>query len=228
MKRILALFFLLFLVTPALAANLFTTTVMDTTVQEVQDVILEIMTRENFTIDEVDENKVVVGKQGAPMLFAPPVFSRVKFNMLPRDGNIKLLVTQVDSAGSQSQQRSIDHLIPLIREIRNRIDGTPREKISNETVTAAGGTGGQKALGIRLGEKNGEGYIVIARVETGSKAAEAGLAAGDILVEVNGRSAKEFQVKDLQSYLETKWSQKASILAVYSREGKTNLAAIKD
>lgn len=212
------------------AAKLFTTTILGTTVQQVQDVIIEVMTRENYTLEEVDDNKVIMGKQGPSVLFMPGPYSRVRFNILPRDGNIRLMVNQVDSQGPQSMQQTVAHLVPLIREIRNRLDGTPKEQITNETATTTSGpvAPAGKSLGIRLGEKNGEGFIVIERVEPGSKAAEAGLNKLDILLEVNGRSTKEFDVKGLQAYLEEKWGQRASILLIYSREGETEIATIKE
>jgi len=212
------------------AANLFTTTIIKATIQEVQDAIIAVMTREKFTLEEVDDNKVVVGKQGASVLFMPGTYSRVRFNMLTRDTNVKLMVNQVDSLGPQSQQRAVAPLVPLIKEIRNRVDGTPKEAITNETITTVTGTENQagKSLGIRLGKKNAEGYIVIEKVEPGSKAAQTCLAALDVLLEVNGRSTKDFEVSALQVYLEEKWSQKASIVAVFSREGNTDIVTIKD
>ena len=48
------------------------------------------------------------------------------------------------------------------------------------------------------------------------------------VLEVNGRSTKEFDPGSLKAYLEEKWSQKASIILVYSREGKTDLVTIKE
>jgi hypothetical protein len=212
------------------AANLFTTTIMGATIQEVQDAIIEVMTREKFTLEEVGDNKVVMGKQGPSVLFIPGAYSRVRFNMLVRDTNVKLMVNQVDSLGPESQQRPVDSLVPLIKEIRNRVDGTPKEQITNETVTPAATAANQagKSLGIRLGRKNADGYIVIEKVEPASKAAQTGLAALDVLLEVNGRSTKDFEVSALQAYLEEKWSQKASLVVVFSREGKTDLVTIKD
>lgn len=212
------------------ASMLFTTTIMGAAVQEVQDAIIAVMTREKYTLEEVDDNKVVMGRQGASVLFMPGAYSRVRFNMLPRDGNIRLLVNQVDSQGPQSQQRPISALVPLIREIRNKVDGTPMDQITNETATASAGTEipKGKTLGIVLGAKNTEGFIVIERVETGSKGAETGLAAQDVMLEVNGRSTKDFEPGSLKAYLEEKWSQKASIIVVYSREGKTDLVTIKE
>lgn len=212
------------------AANLFTTTIMGATIQEVQDAIIEVMTREKFTLEEVGDNKVVVGKQGPSVLFIPGAYSRVRFNMLVRDTNVKLMVNQVDSLGPESQQRPVGPLVPLIKEIRNRVDGTPKEQITNETVTPAATAANQagKSLGIRLGRKNADGYIVIEKVEPASKAAQTGLAALDLLLEVNGRSTKDFEVNALQAYLEERWSQKTSLVVVFSREGKTDLVTIKD
>lgn len=211
------------------AKTLFTTTLLRATIPQVQDVIIEIMTREKFTVEEVDNNKVVVGKQAPAVLFMPGAYSRIRFNLLVRDENIKLLVTKVDSLGAQSQQQPIDPLVPLIKEIKNRVDGTPKDQIINETVTSAATASQEgKPLGIRLGTKTPEGYIVIENVAPGSKAAEAGLESLDVVIEVNGRSAREFDVNGLKSFLAEKWAQKASILIVYSREGKTDLATIKE
>lgn len=212
------------------ATHLFTTTILGATIQEVQDAIIEVMTREKFTLEEVDDNKVVVGKQGASVLFIPGAYSRVRFNMLIRDTNVKLMVNQVDSLGPESQPRPVAPLVPLIREIRNRVDGTPKEQITNETVTTVPASANQagKSLGIRLGKKDAEGYIVIEKVDPGSKGAQTGLAALDVLIEVNGRSTKDLEVNALQAYLEEKWSQKASLVVVFSREGKIDLVTIKD
>ncbi len=44
-----------------MAATIYTTTINETTIR-VQDVILEIMMGKNFYIDDVDANKVIVGK----------------------------------------------------------------------------------------------------------------------------------------------------------------------
>ena len=106
----------------------------------------------------------------------------------------------------------------------------PARTAANETATASAGTEipKGKTLGIVLGAKNTEGFIVIERVETGSKGAETGLAAQDVMLEVNGRSTKDFEPGSLKAYLEEKWSQKASIIVVYSREGKTDLVTIKE
>lgn len=44
--------------TPAMAAAIYTTTINETTIPRVQDVILEIMTGKNFCIDDVDANNL--------------------------------------------------------------------------------------------------------------------------------------------------------------------------
>ena len=86
----------------------------------------------------------------------------------------------------------------------------------------------EKALGIRLGAKLENGHIVIKDIDSASVAADAGLVAGDLIVEVNGRPSKDFDVNALQSYLANKSAQKSAIFLVYARNGNQNLVTLKD
>ncbi len=120
MKKFTLLILLLALFsTPAMAATIYTTTINETTIPRVQDVILEIMMGKNFYIDDVDANKVIVGKNFGDGIWVPTTFCKVKFNLLERDGNVKVMVTQTDTVGLASRQRPIDHLVPFIQEIKN-------------------------------------------------------------------------------------------------------------
>lgn len=216
--------------TPAMAATIYTTTINETTIPRVQDVILEIMMGKNFYIDDVDANKVIVGKNFGDGIWIPTTFCKVKFNLLERDGNVKVMVTQTDTVGLVSRQRPIDHLVPFIQEIKNTIDGTPVTQISSEAVNQLPGSGNvrEKALGIRPGAKPGNGCIVIKDIDSASIAADAGLVAGDRIVEVNGRPSKDFDVNALQSYLANKSAQKSAIFLVYARDGKEHLVTLKE
>lgn len=86
----------------------------------------------------------------------------------------------------------------------------------------------EKALGIRPGAKPGNGCIVIKDIDSASIAADAGLVAGDRIVEVNGRPSKGFDVNALQSYLANKSAQKSAIFLVYARNGKESLVTLKE
>lgn len=229
-KSILAFMLLIIFSVPALAATIYTTTVNETTIPIVQDVILEIMMGKNFYIDEVDANKVIVGKNFGDGIWVPTTFCKVKFNLLERDGNVKMMVTQTDTTGIVSRQRPVDHLIPFIQEIKNKIDGTPVSQISSEAVNQLPGSGNvrERALGIHLGTKLENGYIIIKDVDPASIASEAGLIPGDLIVEVNGRKSSSFDVNSLKSYLANKSAQKSSILLIYSRGGQENLVTLKD
>lgn len=231
MKKVMySIICLLLFSTAAAAATLYTVTIKETTIPRVQDVVLEVMMGKNFFIDEVDANKIVVGKNFGDGIWVPTTFCKVKFNLLERDGNVKMMVTQTDTVGVVSRQRPVDHLIPFIQEIKNKIDGTPVSQIASEAVNQLPGSGNvrEKALGIRLGSKLENGYIVIDGIDSASIAADAGLAAGDLVVEVNGRPSKDFDVNALQSYLANKSAQKSAIFLVYSRGGKEQLVTLKD
>ncbi len=82
----------------------------------------------------------------------------------------------------------------------------PYTQISSEAVNQLPGSGNvrEKALGIRLGTKLENGHIVIKDIDSASIAADAGLVAGDLIVEVNGRPSNDFDVNALQSYLANK------------------------
>ena len=151
-----------------MAATIYTTTINETTIARVQDVILEIMMGKNFYIDDVAANKVFVGKPVTQI-------SSEAVNQLPGSGNVP-----------------------------------------------------EKALGIRLGAKLEYGHIVIKDIDSASVAADAGLVAGDLIVEVNGRPSKDFDVNALQSYLANKSAQKSAIFLVYARNGNQNQVTLKD
>ena len=235
MKRILGMLLiiltlLIVMASSSFAAKLYTTTIHETTVEEVQDMILEVMTGKNFTVDEVDKYKIIVAKNFGDGFWVTSQLCKVKFNMLERDGNIKLMVSETELVqGQLARQRSIDHLIPLIKEIRNKIDGTPMDQIASEAVNQLPGSGNerQKALGIILGDKNGEGYILIAKVEPGSLAADEGLLPKDIIIEVNVCITKEMESSALKSYLANKFAANASIMLFYNRNDTTEMVILK-
>lgn len=213
------------------AATLFTTTIRETKVSVVQDMILDVMTGKNFSVDEVDQHKIVVAKNFGDGVFLASKLCKVKFNMLERDGNVKLMVSEVELIqGQMMRQRSIDHLVPLIREIRSKIDGTPENQIANEVVNQLPGSGKvrEKSLGIVLGERSEDGCIRIKQIEPGSKAAEAGLLAKDTILEINGRSTKDMDTPSLKAYMANKAANKSSIIITYSRNSETNTLTIKN
>jgi C-terminal processing protease CtpA/Prc len=82
-------------------------------------------------------------------------------------------------------------------------------------------------LGIVLGQKDEKGFIVIDRIEPGSLAADAKLVKGDLIIEVNGRSTREFEVSTLSTYLANKAAEGSSILVLYERDGKQEMVTLK-
>lgn len=182
-------------------------------------------------MDEVDPYKVVMTKTFSDgVLFQVTRICFVKFNLLERDGNVRMMVSEIENMGGQAvRQRSIDHLIPLIREIRSKIDGTPTQDIANDAVNQLPSSGNErkKSLGLGLGNKNSDGYAVITFVEDGSKAAEAGMVAQDVLLEVNGRSTKDMDLAALKAYLANKSAKESSLILVYSRNGAQSVVMVK-
>ena len=216
------------LASQASAAQMYITTIRDTNIKQVQDTIIDVTSAKNFTVDAVEPYKVVVTKDFGDGFWAATHHCMVKFNMLERDGNIKLTVTETELVqGFVHRARSIDQLIPMIKEIRNKIDGTPSEAITNELVKEEPGTPREKPVGLTLGEKNAEGLIPVLKVETGSKAAEVKLASGDLIAEIDGKPSTDFDQKTLSAYIENKIVGKGSVILVYVRNDKKDLLVLR-
>ena len=133
---ILSCLLFLSLSTRAFATQIFITTIQNVTVEQFQDVALDYMTSKNFALDRVENHTITFTKGFGDGFWIASRNMIIKFNTLPRDGNLKLVVTQMEDSPqiSRKGQRSIEHLIPLIKEIRHRIDGTPIDQIQNESA----------------------------------------------------------------------------------------------
>ena len=228
MKKILfvALFVLLGC-NAAWGAQVFVTTVQSTDIRQVQDVSIEYMMGRNFAVDRVEEYTLTFTKGFGDGFWLASRNMVVKFNMLARDGNVKLMVTQFENSPQAwlSGQRAIEHLIPLIRNIRHSIDGTPQDQIENEAVNQGADDSDTSPNKQKAVVKSGLSFdgLNVKSVEAGGIAEKAGLKAGDRIVEINARPADEKTLKDL----DTRLASGRSVMVVYEREGKKDVATLK-
>lgn len=229
-KAILSMCLIVLFSATALAASLYITTIQEANIEQVQDALIEVMTGKNFTINEVTPHKVTFNKNFGDGIFIATTEQTVIFNLISRDGNVKMMVTQTEIAqGVWKRQRSIDHLVPIIKDIRNAIDGTPHDLIRNEAVNQLPGAGNEreKTLGIVISEKDAQGKFRVEKVTPGSYAAEKQIAAGDILLEINGRSTENYDKSALESYIANKWGQGASLVFAFDRAGDIKVVTLK-
>ena len=211
---------------------IFIATINDCTAEEVQNVIINKMVSRNFTIEEITPYKMVFQKNfndlGGYSRYFP------QFNIVSNDNNVKLIVTQE----SQSQnvwgqnfvgQSGIKHLIPIIQEIKHDIDGTPIDLIKNEAVNQLPNSGNEpeKMLGIKLTDKDMNGYYRIKEVAAGSFAAEKGVYINDIIHEINGMSLSDMDKDAVESYIANKWGTGSSLVMVIEHEGQKNIISLK-
>jgi hypothetical protein len=216
-KWLLAVSLVVGLCGAAFGAQVFTTTIQDTTIKEVQDVSLEYMMEKNFAIDRVEDYILTFTKSfGDGWLVSRNMI--VKFNMLQRDGNVKLMVTQLEDIPlvAMKGQRSIEHLIPLIKDIRHSIDSTPLDQIINEATNQQPNPD-VKTSGLAFKA------LQISAVEAGSMAEKAGLQVGDTILEVNGGTANEKTLKDIDVRL----AAGRSVMLTYERAGKQDVVTLK-
>lgn len=101
--------------------------------------------------------------------------------------------------------------------------------MKNEAVDQLPGSGNRRAkpLGIQwAGVLSGKGIEIVA-VEPASLAADAGVLAADLVVEVNGHSVKDMTPDALRSYLANKMAAGSSLMFGIERAGEIELVVVK-
>ena len=235
MKRLsIAIAMLLIFVSTSFAAAIYTTTIKDCSVEQVQDVLIEIMTGKNFVINEVTPYKITFDKNFGDGFWTAAQNTTVRFNLLERDGNIKMMVSETEKisngwGGFFERKRSIDHLIPIIKEVRNSIDNTPKDEIINEAVDQQPGSGNEreKKLGLTLTDKDDQNVYRVKSVEPGSASSEAKIIINDKILEINGRALSSMDKEAVTSYIANKWASGASFILLIEHEGEQRLVTIK-
>lgn len=230
MKRLrTALFIFLSIIvlsTAASAAVMFTTTVTETDIPAVQEAIINVFTPKGFAIVDLGPNKVELNKSFGDGFFAAIRNRTVIFTLIQQGENVRMMVAQNElNQGIVRLQNNIDHLIPLIREVRNSVDGTPPDRIVNDTPAP-----GEKekeleeTIGLTLKAADG-GYT--AEVAGGESAAKAGLQNGDLVLEINGKALSDMKEREVENYIAEKWDAGSSIIVLYERDGNKDLLTLK-
>lgn len=98
-----------------------------------------------------------------------------------------------------------------------------------EAVNQLPGSGNvrEKKLGLTIGDKDADGKYIVTGIESGSFAANAKLAVGDVIMEINGRPTNEMDKQAIDNYIANKWGSGSSIMIVYEREGKMDIVSLK-
>lgn len=235
MKRMsIAIAILLIFASASFAAAIYTTTIKDCSVEQVQDVLIEIMTGKNFIINEVTPYKITFDKNFGDGFWTAAQNTTVRFNLLARDGNIKMMVSETEKisngyGGFFERKRGIDHLIPIIKEVRNSIDNTPKDEIINEAVDQQPGSGNEreKKLGFTLTDKDDQNVYRVKSVEPGSASSDAKIIINDKILEINGRALSSMDKEAVTSYIANKWASGASLILLIEHEGEQRLVTIK-
>jgi len=204
----------------AFGAQIFTTTIQNTTVQRVREVALPYMVGRNFAIDRV-EDYTMTFTRGFGGFWVERRNMIIRFNVIQIGENVKLMVTQFEDSPEAgiSGQRNIGHLIPLIREIRYSIDRTPLDQIVNEA------TNEQPQPSTPLVRSSGLTFdgLAISTVALGGLAEQAGLKPGDTILEINGRPADETMLRDIDARL----ADGRSVMIQYVRNGTRDLVTLR-
>ncbi|MBQ0055786.1 MAG: PDZ domain-containing protein [Synergistaceae bacterium] len=207
---------------PAHAESMYTVTVNNVSLKQVQDAVIEVFTGKNFNLDDVSDYRIVMTKAFGDGFWVASRKCFVRCNTIARDGNVKMTFTEEEGDNGAYRRRSIDHLIPIINEVKSVLDGTPKNIIKNEAVNQLPGSGNEreKALGIRLAENNKVAEIVAA------SAAQDKIFPGDLIVEIDGISVENMDTKSLETYISNKWGNSKSLTFTIDHEGKKNIIVL--
>ncbi|WP_414479115.1 PDZ domain-containing protein [Pyramidobacter sp.] len=225
---LLSLIALVMLAAPGAAATTFITTVKDTNVDQVQEEAIKVFTQRKFSISEVTPYKIDFQKSSGDGFFLQARVMTVRINMLPKDGNVKLIVSEIELNNMLgARARSIDPIIPLIKTVRNAIDGTPMDSIVDESEDEKKPKVPESGLEF-ANARNSDGFPVISAVSKDSIAEKAGFKAGDIITEMNIRSTKDMNINELRTKINERIAGKRVVMLTFLREGKESTAKLKN
>lgn len=235
MKRILiVILFLLMFTSTSFASAIYTTTIKDCNVERVQDVLIEIMTGKNFVVNEVTPYKITFDKNFGDGFWVVAQNTTVRYNLLARDGNVKMMVSETEKisngwGGFFERKRSIDQLVPIIKDVKNSIDHTPKDRIENEAVDQLPGSGNEreKKLGLTLTHRDTQNIYRVKSVEPGSVSLEAEIMINDKVLEVNGRVLSSLDEESVNSYIANKWGAGSSLIILIEHEGEQRLVTLQ-
>ena len=235
MKKLSIAIALLFIfVSTAFAAAIYTTTIKDCNVGQVQDVLIEIMTGKNFVVNEVTPYKITFDKNFGDGFWTAAQNTTVRINLLERDGNVKMMVSETEKisngwGGFFERKRSIDQLIPIIKEVKNSIDHTPKDDIANEAVDQLPGSGNEreKKLGLTLNDKDEQNVYRVKSIDPGSASSDAKIIINDKILEINGRTLSSLDKDAVTAYIANKWASGASLVILIDHEGEQKLVTLK-
>ena len=226
----ISLCFVLFLISDATATSrMYTTTIRNTTIPAVQETIINVFSSKGFSVTDIGSNKIDLNKTFGDGFFLAIRNRTITFTMFPNEKDVRVMVTQSElNQGIIRLQNSIDHLIPLIKTVRNSIDGTPINMIENETVLDDGTKDPKEIkMGISITDKGTDNLYRIKSIDPGSGAESAKLAVNDAVVEINGRCMSEYEKREVELYLLEKWDAGSSLVMLISRDGEQKMVTLK-
>lgn len=114
-------------------------TINNTDIDEVQEEIIDVFLDNSFDIGHQTGNKLIMTKTYDGFLGIGASAHAVQFNMIKKGNNVKVTCFE-QSVGTSiiaiSGKSDLTKLVPLFKEVKHRIDGTPYDKILNEVKTA--------------------------------------------------------------------------------------------
>jgi len=223
-KLLLAVIFTLLLVSCAFAERrdfVYVVTIKNTTSQQVANAVIEEMAKLELPVTQTSADQTIFVTKST-FLFDKSTMYTI-FNYLPVNNNIILSVTEsMDTVQwtifQNSMRVQINWLIPSIRNIKNKLDGTNIKDIKNEVARTKDGV---MELGLTV-EKNSDGTASVKNLNPYAYARLRGIKSNDIIVSINGKPFKEQSNEDINTTIENNWKNGDNMILVIRRGDVVN------
>ena len=229
-KLFLMITIFIFFATAASAASApqtFTTTIQSTDIKTVQKTIVKVFSKNDFETGKITDDKVTMSKEFGDGFFTAHCERISTFVLTPKNNNVVMSVSQVEKRQWMlTFDTTVNYILPLIKEVRTKIDGTPADQIIDETKAIADRQS-QTIHGIILADKNTDDVYVISGIEEGGLAAEQGFKVGDAILEINGGAISDMQLNEINEMINQKWSAGSSLMILISRDGGHQIITLK-
>ena len=194
--------------------------------EEVTDLLVEKMIENDFTIDELKSLSLRLKKNGYNKNFSVKTIRTIDISVKPEYNKIQYFVTAFeDSARGKFINGNIDDIIPIMKDFKNKMDGTPIDQIKNEADPFVSGNWEKyiQKLGLTIDKNAPGGKYRIKAIEPKSGAGDAKLVKNDIILEVNGQKIEEIETASINSYLAGLWrsGEPFELLILHKGEEKT-------
>lgn len=210
------------------ATEIYLVSIKNTTVDNVKTALTSEFKKAHYEVKINEPNRLGFKFVQGDGLFTPIQRYTVYCEMTQDSENVRIEVSKKLAQGFFTMIEDVEDIVPIIKNVKQQIDGTPIEYIVNEHEGAPEEREAlAQRLGIALSEQNTDGTFNIKEIEPHSAASSTNLAVGDKIFEINARPINSMTKEEAEKLLAERWEAGLSIMFTYERDGTKDIVSIK-